>query len=382
MVHNKWVLLLPLTVLVMGCSAQKSVTKPIANSSESQYGKFNGLTLDVARRHYKVATLTKYIQLVGAHHGRFIQLHLTDDKNFAIENNFVGQTTHNAVKKDGVWHNKHTNQFFYSKAEIKYLIRDAKKYNVTLIPEIDTPAHVTGLVNTLKANGHKPIADQISWHSSSYGDELHLNNTSIHFVEKLDNEVAADFAGQQNLRFHLGGDEFTDKVAKNPAYIKYLNATSQNIQQQGFIPEAWNDGFLSQSLNDLNHHIQVTYWNWTADQHGELGKKRKKYWASMPNLVEHGFKVFNYNDYYLYFNVSKANMTKQSVAYMTKDMKQYWTPALWHEDHATKVKSLKGIVGSSASIWADDAGSISDNRIYHASDKFITSFLALAQKPL
>lgn len=104
---------------------------------------------------------------------------------------------------------------------------------MTLIPEIDTPAHVTGLVNTLKANGHKQLADQISWHSNSYGDELHLNNTSIHFVEKLDDEVAADFAGQQNLRFHLGGDEFTDKTTKNTAYIKYLNAISQNIQQQG-----------------------------------------------------------------------------------------------------------------------------------------------------
>lgn len=103
MLHNKWLILLPLTLLLMGCSAQKSTTKPIAKTSSSQNGQFNGLTLDVARRHYKVATLTKYIQLVGTHHGSFIQLHLTDDKNFAIENNFVGQTRQNAVKKKTVF---------------------------------------------------------------------------------------------------------------------------------------------------------------------------------------------------------------------------------------------------------------------------------------
>lgn len=382
MLHKKWLLMLPLTILLMGCSAHQTTSQSKTDDNQSSDGKFNGLTLDVARRHYKVSTLKKYIKLVGDHNGRFIQLHLTDDKNFAIENNYVGQTTRNAQKKNGVWRNKRTNQFFYSKREIKYLVDDAKKYGVTLIPEIDTPAHVTGLVQTLKKNGHQSVAKQISWHSNSYGDELHLNNASIKFVEKMDDEVGTDFSGQQNQRFHLGGDEFTDKVTKNAAYIHYLNATSKNIQRLGFIPEAWNDGFLKSSLKEMNHHIQVTYWNWTADQHGQLGALREKTWASMSRLISDGFKVFNYNDYYLYFNISKANMTKQSVAYMTKDMSHYWTPALWHEDHATKVKSLKGIVGSSASIWADSAGSISDHRIFKASEKFITTFLDLAKKPL
>lgn len=47
---------------------------------------------------------------------------------------------------------------------------------------------------------------------------------------------------------------------------------------------------------------------------------------------------------------------------MTKDMKQYWKPTLWHSDHATKLKSLNGIVGSSASIWGDSVATISDKK--------------------
>lgn len=362
----------------MGCSSE---AKPAQTTHQENDGKFNGVTLDLSRHHYHVSTLVKFVDLVAANHGNFIQLHLTDDKDFAIESQTVGQTIQNATKKNGIWRNKKTHQAFYSKGQIQYLLNDAKKHRVTLIPEVDTPAHVTGLVNTMKANGKSKLASQLSWQSKSYGGELHLNQASIAFVEKMDNEIGKQFANQPNARFHLGGDEFTDKLSKNTAYINYLNATSKNVENQGFTPEAWNDGFLNSELSQLNHHIQVTYWNWTADQSGQLGAQRKKAWASMPRLIRNHFKVFNYNDYYLYFNISKDNLKAHNVSYMIKDMKQYWKPTLWHTDHVTKLKSLHGIVGSSASFWADSAGGISDNQIYSAGQKFVKEFFVLARKP-
>ena len=379
MVHKRWLLVIPAMLLLMGCSAQKKSTAQSSQSpATTQYGKYNGLTLDVSRRHYRVATLTKFIKLVADHHGSFIQLHFSDDKDFAIENDYIGQSLKNAKKVNGVWYNKKTNQFFYSKAEIKYLVNDANKQHVTLIPEVDTPAHVTAMVKTMKANGKARLAKQVSWYSPNYREKIHLNQAGIQFVEKLDNEVGASFADQDNLRFHLGGDEFSDNVSENPAYVKYLNATSANVEKMGFIPEAWNDGFLNRNIKQINHHIQVTYWSWTADQHGTLGATRRKSWASMPKLIANGFQVFNYNDYYLYFNLSKANITQKNVDYMIKDMRHYWKPTLWHDDYDPTFKSTKGIVGSSASIWADSAGSFSDQQVYHAGAPFVKAFLTLA----
>lgn len=377
MIHKFWLLLMPLIVLLMGCSM---AAKPVAKKAPTVNRGFNSVTIDVSRHHYQVSTLVKFIRLVSDHHGNFIQLHLSDDKDFAIENKAAGQTTRGATKTAGVWQNKKSHQAFYSRGQIAYLLKDAKQHHITLIPEIDTPAHVTGLVKTLRASGQAKLAKQLSWQSKSYGDELHLNAASIAFVKRMDREIASEFANQRIKRFHLGGDEFTDKLTKNTAYINYLNATSENVEKLGFTPEAWNDGFLTNSLKAINHDIQVTYWNWTADQSGELGKERKKAWASMPRLIHNGFKVFNYNDYYLYFNVSKANLKPKSVAYMSKDMKQYWTPMLWHTDHQTKLKTRHGIVGSSASIWSDAAGRISDQQIYQASTTFIEDFLKLARK--
>lgn len=101
--HKRWLLLMPLVILLMGCSL---TTKTTQKSTQSQYGRFNGVTLDVSRHHYRVATLVKFIKLVSTNHGQFIQLHLSDDKDFAIENQVVGQTRDRAVEQGGIWRNK------------------------------------------------------------------------------------------------------------------------------------------------------------------------------------------------------------------------------------------------------------------------------------
>ena len=141
---------------------------------------------------------------------------------------------------------------------------------------------------------------------------------------------------------------------------------------------------MSRALNQYDKHIQITYWNWTADEKGAPGKERQKALAKMPELIHHGFKVFNYNDYYLYFNLSQKNIKSRNVAYMTNDMKQNWDPTIWDNDNDSSLNSLHNIVGSSVSIWADkDAHSkINDKQILTASQKFLSQFLQLARQPI
>lgn len=345
-------------------------------------GQFNGLTLDVARHHYQIQTLKKFIHQVKIDHGQFVQLHLTDSQSFAIENETVGQTLTNAIESDGVWRNRTTHQAFYSKAQIATLLAYAKQQQVTLIPEIDTPAHLGGLVATLKANHQQELVQQLITQNHSYGPEFKLTNASIDFVSQIDAEVARSFIGQANARFHLGGDEFTDNTKPNPAYVTYLNRLAANVEQLGFIPEAWNDGFLTHDLATLDHQIQVTYWNWTADEKGAAGRARKQSWATMPQLIHHGFKVLNYNDYYLYFNVTKANLKPANVTYMSSDMKQNWDPTIWDNDAQSSLNSLHGITGSSISIWCESDKTATDKQIYQSARSFLKNFLALARQPI
>ncbi|HAT54979.1 MAG TPA: glycosyl hydrolase family 20 [Lactobacillus sp.] len=355
-----------------------------ASAAAQQNGQFNGLTLDVARRYYQPASIEKFITEVAANHGQFLQLHLSDSQSFAIENNTVGQTLANATQTNGEWRNNTTHQAFYSKDQIASLVTFAKQKHVTLIPEIDTPAHINGLVKTMRAAHQTQLITQLTYNNKGYGREFRLTTASIKFVEQLDNEVAQSFTGQQQMRFHLGGDEFTDRTTVNKPYITYLNALAKNIQSQGFIAEAWNDGFMSRALNQYNKHIQVTYWNWTADEKGAPGKQRQKTWATMPELIRHGYRVLNYNDYYLYFNLSKKNIKQNNVSYMTSDMRKNWDPTIWDNDNDSSLNSLHNIVGSSISIWADKGthGTLNDEQIFKASKTFIKQFLTLARQPI
>ncbi|MYV17000.1 family 20 glycosylhydrolase [Furfurilactobacillus milii] len=355
-----------------------------AADQQRENGQFNGLTLDVARRYYQPDTIKSFISQVAQNHGQFIQLHLSDAQSFAIENETVGQRLANATQTNGVWRNNTTHQAFYSKAQVADLVTFAKQKHVTLIPEVDTPAHINGMVKTMRANHQTQQVDQLTYNNKSYGREFHLNKASTTFVKRLDTEVAQSFSGQQNMRFHLGGDEFTDQTGVNKPYIAYLNALAKNVRSLGFIPEAWNDGYISQALNQYDKHIQITYWNWTADEKGAPGKERQKAWATMPELIHHGFKVLNYNDYYLYFNLSKKNVKSSNVTYMTSDMKQNWDPTIWDNDNDSSLNTLHNIVGSSVSIWADKDphSKINDKQVLQASQKFLSQFLQLARQPI
>ncbi|MGV0168190.1 family 20 glycosylhydrolase [Furfurilactobacillus sp. WILCCON 0119] len=351
-------------------------------SAAPRNGQFNGLTIDVARRYYNVDTLKALINTVAKDHGQFVQLHLTDEQSFAIENNTVGQTLDRATQKDGVWRNSTTHQRFYSKDQIATLVTYAKQQHVTLIPEIDTPAHVGGLVATLKASGQQTLAKQLTETSSDYGSEMRLTTASSTFVSQIDNEVATSFTNQANPYFHLGGDEFTSSTKANPKYVTYVNAVAKTVEQAGFMPEAWNDGFLNHDLNQFDHNIQVTYWNWTGDAHGATKQKLQRARASMPTLIHQGFKVQNDNDYYLYFNISPKNMTAKNVAYMSSDMKENWDPTIWDNDEDSSLNSLHNITGSGVGFWADDAGKISDQQIVTRSTTFLHDFFALARQPI
>lgn len=96
MLGKRWLLVIPVILLLMGCHSTATTAQ---KADRVKNGQFNGITLDVSRHHYQVSTLEKFITLVADHHGSFVQLHFTDDKDFAIENAVVGQTISRATKK-------------------------------------------------------------------------------------------------------------------------------------------------------------------------------------------------------------------------------------------------------------------------------------------
>ncbi|KRM12290.1 family 20 glycosylhydrolase [Paucilactobacillus suebicus] len=373
--HKKTKLLSVVIIFLLTCICINTIAK-----ASTQSVNFNGVTLDVARQHYSTATLRQFIDIIHQDNGQFLQLHLTDSNDFGIENSLVGQTKSRAQFHDGTWENKKTKQKFYSLNQMNNLVNYAKKKNVTIIPEVDTPAHVGGLIKDMQAENMNKTVTNISYNNSYYGREIKLNSTGANFVIHLDQMVAKPFINQNNARFHLGGDEFSNSNKPNSAYVYYLNTTSKAISKMNMIPEAWNDGFLNSEVNQINKNIHITYWNWTGDETGKAANQRRKSRASLPTLLKSGYKVLNYNDYYLYFILNKTNLKTKNIKYMSSDMKSNWNPKMWNNDNTSHIKNITNIEGSSVSIWGDPSHTFPQKQVLNSSTKFINTFFKICNE--
>lgn len=54
--------------------------------------------------------------------------------------------------------------------------------------------------------------------------------------------------------------------------------------------------------------------------------------ASVPELLEEGYGVLNYNSYYLYYVPSINNYNKSDNDYMIDDLLQNWDVSKWDSD--------------------------------------------------
>ena len=243
--------------------AQKAPTKSLA-------GKNGGLMLDVARQFYTVEELKGFINDVAAANGKFFHLHLSDNENFALESEILGQTAEKATRsRDGVYTGPLGNNF-YSKEQIRQLAQYASSRGVELVPEVDLPGH-SAFIYELLSKSNPKLAKQ------AFGGD---SQAATKFAQDLYLEVAKQFTGSRH--FHMGGDDFTGAVEQNASYISYVNANASALKAKGFTPRIWNDGVLVSSLGKLDKAVEITY-------HVSGGEK-----ASITNLIGSGYKVINY----------------------------------------------------------------------------------------
>ena len=233
-------------------------------------GRNSGLMLDVARQFYTVEELKGFINDVAAANGKFFHLHLSDNENFALESEILGQTAEKATRsRDGVYTGPLGNNF-YSKEQIRQLAQYASSRGVELVPEVDLPGHSAFIYDLLSKSNPK-LAKQ------AFGGD---SQAATKFAQDLYLEVAKQFTGSRH--FHMGGDDFTGAVEQNASYISYVNANASALKAKGFTPRIWNDGVLVSSLGKLDKAVEITY-------HVSGGEK-----ASITNLIGSGYKVINY----------------------------------------------------------------------------------------
>ena len=342
-----------------------------------------GIALDISRKFYKAEVIKQFIDNLSNYPNSFLQLHMSDNQNLAVEMATVGQTTDkNAVYQDGQWLNTQTKRPFLSKNDLMDLVSYARSKNVVLIPEIEAPAHMQAILELLKINDPKRY-EAIKLPDGAPEQFNLIDYTkveAIDFVQEMLAEYTPLFAGQAKAYFHIGVDEIDWlPVESNRNLVNYVNTLDNFLKYQGYTTRMWNDRVAKADLADYNKDIQITYWSqiggWDINSTDERASSGRQYTASAQELLGAGFQLLNYNAYYTYFLPGQRMWQLESYTYTINDLVANWDLSKFELNSGKQVNSTENVIGSALTFWGEEAGDYTDSQIQQKMQSFVQAYL-------
>lgn len=175
---------------------------------------YRGMHLDVARHFFGVDQVKKYLDIMAIHKMNTFHWHLTDDQGWRVEikrypkltefgsmrkETAIGKGWYD-VKYDGIPHGG-----YFTQDEVKEIVAYAASKGITVIPEIDVPAHMLAAVASypdLCCTGEQHDV----W--GRWGVSLEIlcagKEESFEFLENVLMEIMELFPSEY---IHIGGDE-------------------------------------------------------------------------------------------------------------------------------------------------------------------------------
>lgn len=177
---------------------------------------YRGMHLDVSRHFFDVAFVKQYIDYLAMHKMNYFHWHLTDDHGWRIEIKKYPKLT-----EVGAWRNGSIIGLypgtgndgiryggFYTQEEIKEVIKYASDRYITIIPEIEMPAHNMAVLAAYPELGTEPnkkyeVAQ--TWGIfNKFNNVLQPTEKTFAFLEDVLTEVMELFPSPY---IHIGGDE-------------------------------------------------------------------------------------------------------------------------------------------------------------------------------
>jgi hexosaminidase len=167
-----------------------SWTVPAVSITDAPRYSYRGVMIDVARHFYSVADIERVIDQAAMYKLNVLHLHLSDDQGWRIAIGAYPDLTAVGASFDG-------RPGYYTQAQYKAIVAYAAARYITVIPEIDGPAHTTAAA-TAMATGHDPA--DIAIDPSAPADNANVQK----FLTTVIGEITAMSPGPY---FHIGGDE-------------------------------------------------------------------------------------------------------------------------------------------------------------------------------
>ena len=264
------------------CCAEGGGTMPYGEIEDAPACKWRGFLIDVCRHFFPIQTLETLLDLMAYYKYNRLHLHLTEDQGFRMESerfpllNSVGSYRNSTFVKrggvagqDGIPHGG-----YYTKAELRALVRYARARGIEIVPEIDMPGHALAMIASYPdlACFPEPVEVATRFGVTDFSKKLLCagKDETYTFLFALLDEVMDVFPFDH---LHIGGDEALKEEWKRCARCQsvmrahgianehalqgyFLNRVIAYLAEHGKTAIVWNDG----ACDSLDPRAVVQYW--------------------------------------------------------------------------------------------------------------------------
>ena len=335
---------------------------PCCEIEDEPYFKWRGINIDESRHFFGEEQIKKIIDYMHCVKLNILHWHLTDDHGWRIEIKKYPLLTEIGSKRSytqtGGWksykYEKKEHGGFYTQNQIKDIIAYAGERGITIVPEIDFPAHCLSAMaayNELMCFPKKQ--EVIGYFSWEFGRRILKDfrgnktlcvgkETTFDFVFGVLDEVCDLFGGDY---IHVGGDEAPHsewKLCENCQRVIRENNLKDETELQGWfenrvfaflkskgkIPIGWNEIASAKNLDIADKKAVVQYWTPRRDKNAEA------YVNSGGSMILSNHKSFYFDMPYAQFPIKNT---------------YNYDPA----DYGVNAENLSNVLGVEGEFWSE-----------------------------
>jgi hexosaminidase len=318
------------TRTILQILAQDPMQSKIPKGIAKDYPKYEvrGLVLDVGRKFFTINFLRDYVKLLSYYKMNDFQIHLNDNGFKQFFNNDWDKTYAAFRLENTTYPNLTAKDGSYSKKEFIELQQLGNLYGVTIVPEIDAPAHalsitkaVPGIASKKYGSDHLDVANPLTYEVVHQIFKEYLQGPNPVFINK---EV------------HIGTDEYAKAEAEN--FRKFTDSTIKYVESFGKKVRLWGALTHAQGQTPVKS-ADVTMNLWYNG------------YADPAEMFKLGYKGISTPDQWLYI-VPKAGYYFDYLN--LKNVYQKWAPNVIGSqvfpEHNNQIR------GGAFAVWNDHVG--------------------------
>ena len=188
------------------------------------------LHLDNARKMFSKDWIMAHIKDLSYQNINTLQFHFSENEGYRLESSTLEALSGWKYPSDG----------YYTKEDILDIIEECNKYHIEFVPSLDSPGHMTYVLNYLPSDWDCTALWPSDWRSEQVFN-IYEKQECRDFLKELFTEYAEFFSEAGCKHFNIGGDEFLNDFGSmtNAQYVtvmEYFNEISALVKSYGMTP--------------------------------------------------------------------------------------------------------------------------------------------------